>query len=250
MRNQNQKWREQYDQMGYAIAQPNFGDRLLTQALDDIQRILRKKRNRLGKNDHRTRETENEIHLKSEAVKRIISSDWFATVSQSLLGSSVDLRMCFTLTKTMEHGGPIPWHQDWGLDKDSGHPRFSFWIPLRDTSISNGCLRVIPESHLEELYPHSKTVSYPNDLGIESVNEAKAIALEMKAGEVLLIHPKLIHGSGSCQSKDPRVVILGSYQVPKVRYSEFWANAGVRFLQDGQINWEPIKFDPSAQEKE
>jgi phytanoyl-CoA hydroxylase len=90
----------------------------------------------------------------------------------------------------------IPWHQDNGvlLPEADEATILTVWFPLTRATIANGCLQVIPGSHREGLTTHCPeggTVAIPR----RSVEEARAVALPMAPGSVLLMHQRTIHSS-------------------------------------------------------
>lgn len=94
----------------------------------------------------------------------------------------------------------VSWHQDstyWGLS----HPDVvTAWIALSVSIVENGCMRVIPGTHLVDQLPHKDTFAENNLLsrGQEvavQVNEADAVNIELQPGEFSLHHVRLVHGS-------------------------------------------------------
>jgi non-heme Fe2+,alpha-ketoglutarate-dependent halogenase len=94
----------------------------------------------------------------------------------------------------------VSWHQDstyWGLS----HPDVvTAWIALSVSIVENGCMRVVPGTHLKDQLPHKDTFADNNLLsrGQEvqvQVNEADAVNIELQPGEFSLHHVRLVHGS-------------------------------------------------------
>ena len=192
--------------------------------------------------DLRYRETDADLIWTSEAVRKMISDRTLADIAAGLLGGDVDVRFCFTLTKTAEHGEPVLRHQDWGLGTEPGYPFFTCWIALTDADAGNGCLEVLPGSHSGPLHPHAATEGRPQDKGIPGMEAVDALAVPMKAGEAMIIHPALIHGSGRNRTGQPRMALLTGYQAPKPEYDEFWGRSGARLLRGGRPAWGPLSW--------
>ena len=104
-------------------------------------------------------------------------------------------------------GPPLFWHQDWwGWDDDSAyearaHQLFAM-IYLTDTSVENGCLRVIPGSHRRDHPLHHLDTAHSGGMqGYEDpTNAAYAdhpdqVAVPVGAGDVLVGDARLIHGA-------------------------------------------------------
>lgn len=233
-----------YDRDGYLLLRPGYSGSLLAEVRADLSERLQWIRTRLAEQgaDRRYRETDSNLHWKNEAVRMLISEDSLLDVATSLVGADVDVRFCFTLTKTAQHGEPILWHQDWGLSPDTGHPLITCWIAVTDADPGNGCLEVLPGSHRRGLLPHEVSEVHPPDKGIPGLDTAGAVPVSMQAGEVLVIHPLLIHGSGKHRSGRERIAVLVGYQAPKPAYDEFWGRAGARFTREGKLSWGPLEW--------
>ncbi|MBM3394152.1 MAG: phytanoyl-CoA dioxygenase family protein [Betaproteobacteria bacterium] len=106
----------------------------------------------------------------------------------------------------------VSWHQDstyWGL---SSPDVVTAWIALTHSNASNGAMEVIPGTHLMDQVPHRDTYAKHNLLtrGQEvmvDVDPAKAVRLDLEAGEMSLHHVRLIHGSPPNPSDDRRIGI-------------------------------------------
>lgn len=96
--------------------------------------------------------------------------------------------------------GYVSWHQDatyWGLS----HPDvLTAWVALSVSHRPNGCMRVIPGSHLVDQIPHRDTFAEHNllsrgqEIAVE-VDEAKAVDIVLQPGEFSLHHVRIVHGS-------------------------------------------------------
>ncbi len=116
-------------------------------------------------------------------------------------------------------GPPLFWHQDWwGWDDDSAyqpraHQLFAM-IYLTDTSVENGCLRVIPRSHrLNHLLHHleiahsGKMQAYEDPSNPAYADHPDQVAVPVKVGDVLIGDARLIHGAFANTSAEERPLI-------------------------------------------
>jgi len=97
-----------------------------------------------------------------------------------------------------------PWHQDNGVctaDAD-GTDMVTAWVPLHDIDENNAPLRVLPCSHQCGLQKHcvsrtSKEVHLPDEAisRIVALTGIAPLDLPMRRGDVLLLHPWLVHSS-------------------------------------------------------
>ena len=107
------------------------------------------------------------------------------------------------------------WHQDdayYSQHVDS-KTRMSVWIPLRDTTIEQGTIKVVPGSHKLGLQNHASRsdgtcrLSMPNNQ-----NPDGQIHCSVKAGSMLLFSALLWHASEGNQTPNRRRAFIVSYQ--------------------------------------
>ena len=102
----------------------------------------------------------------------------------------------------------ISWHQDityWGLDQQGDV--VTAWLALSPSTHDSGCMRVVPGTQRREVVPHNDTFGEHNMLsrGQEiavAVDEAQAVDLVLRPGEMSLHHVKMFHGSNPNRSSD------------------------------------------------
>lgn len=111
----------------------------------------------------------------------------------------------------------VSWHQDsayFGLDP---HEEVTAWVGLTDSTVEKGCLKVMPGSHLEADMRHVETFAADNMLArgqsIEGIDEARAVHMEVAAGEFSLHHERTAHASGPNRS-DTRRIGFAFFYIP------------------------------------
>lgn len=119
----------------------------------------------------------------------------------------------------------VSWHQDstyWGLS----HPDVvTAWIALSVSIVENGCMRVIPGTHLKDQLPHKDTFAENNLLsrGQEvqvQVNDNDAVDIELQPGQFSLHHVRLVHGSEPNNASYRRIGYAVRYIPTYVRQTE------------------------------
>lgn len=117
-------------------------------------------------------------------------------VVELLLGEKPKLVQDMALLKPPQGGGEKPWHQDMayrGLDYDK--PVVGVWIALDEASIDNGCMHIIPRSHMLGGSPHYAERDW--QLCDESVGADRSQVAPLGPGGMLFFHGMLHHGTPS-----------------------------------------------------
>ncbi len=104
----------------------------------------------------------------------------------------------------------VSWHQDstyWGLKPLE---IVTAWLAFTPSKTSNGCMQVIPGSHLRGQSEHKDTFDDNNLLSrgqrIEfDIGDEKVVDLKLQAGEMSLHHVRIFHGSKSNVSNSVRI---------------------------------------------
>jgi hypothetical protein len=141
---------------------------------------------------------------------------------EDLLGPDVLVWTVSIFPKYPRDPGYISWHQDgtyWGLDSTRVT---TAWIALTDSTLDNGCMRVVPGSHRRSILPHRDTYAADNRLSrgqeIEvDVDEDDAVDVVLRAGEMSLHHVNIIHGSNPNQSNGSRIGFAPRFTTPETR---------------------------------
>ena len=141
---------------------------------------------------------------------------------EDILGPDVLVWTVSIFPKYPRDPGYISWHQDgtyWGLDSTRVT---TAWVALTDSTVENGCMRVIPGSHRRPILPHRDTYAADNRLSrgqeIEvEVDEADAVEVVLRAGEMSLHHVNTIHGSNPNPSDGSRIGFAPRFTTPATR---------------------------------
>ncbi len=108
------------------------------------------------------------------------------------------------MNKPAGRGTWLPWHQDrWPvLDRD---PQLTIWTALDPSTKENGCLQIVPGSHRKGLINQESGAGFLTEEQMEEHCQPNDIvSLEMKAGEVTLLHNHLLHASDINKSSQSR----------------------------------------------
>jgi hypothetical protein len=135
---------------------------------------------------------------------------------EEVLGPDLFLAGSLVLCKYPRDPAFVSWHQDNYYSNLHLTPSLSAWIALRDSTSENGCMQVVPGSHQEGVLPHAEKGNANNllKLGQEiqvEVNEADAVDVVLRAGEMSLHHSAIVHGSRPNRSDTQRLGFIVRY---------------------------------------
>jgi hypothetical protein len=146
-----------------------------------------------------------------------INNPLFERIARSWIDGEITIYRAVLFTKSASGGTVLPWHQDagsfWGLSQD---PTLQIWTALDDAPEEAGCVEVLPGSHKDGLATPLGGVIPENVLHARKADERK-LALPAKAGEVLLLHNHLWHGSGLNRTDQPRRALSVCYMSAATR---------------------------------
>ena len=140
---------------------------------------------------------------------------------EGVLGPNLIVWSSSLFPKKPHDPGYVSWHQDgtyWGLDSDEVA---TAWVALSNSTVENGCMRVISGSHRMTYQPHEDThhpdnlLSRGQELNVD-VEETAAVDLALTAGQMSLHDVRMIHGSNPNRSDEKRVGFAIRYVTPNV----------------------------------
>lgn len=115
----------------------------------------------------------------------------------------------------------LPLHQE--VYGQISYDCFNLWVPLVPVTPKNGALRILPGSHKLGELKHRFFAEFKNAHGLVEgqIDESKIIALSLDAGDAVLFHPLLVHGSSSNHSDSIRWTMVARYNpVQRIPYLE------------------------------
>lgn len=133
------------------------------------------------------------------------------------------------MTKHPGYSSVTSWHQDvryWRFDRPE---LVSVWLALGPENVDNGCLLVMPGSHLWELDPgrFDASLFLRTDLAENEELLASALPAELERGDVLFFHSRTLHAAGQNQSDTVKRTLVYTYRagdnqpIPETRSSVF-----------------------------
>lgn len=129
----------------------------------------------------------------------IVSDERLVDIAEEFLGPDLALYASAYHVKPAKIGTPVTWHQDggyWPLDP----PKVvTLWLAVDEATVENGCMRVLPRSHLNgvrniEKEDVSKSL-FESGVKMTEAEEAQVVNLELTPGSLSIHHPHAVHGS-------------------------------------------------------
>jgi ectoine hydroxylase-related dioxygenase (phytanoyl-CoA dioxygenase family) len=169
-------------------------------------------------------------HQDCRVVYDICASAPLCDAVEAVLGP--DLIVWNSVFFVKESGGAaIPWHQDRDFLLLEPDVSVSVWLAIDESTLENGCLQVVPGSHRVPLDHTPRTSADAFDASVEDVDRAKAVPVELRAGEFVLFRPAILHHSAANPSPRRRMGLAIRYTVPGVKVSTTEFFDGYRVLQ-------------------
>ncbi len=137
----------------------------------------------------------------------------FREICERVYGAQTSIA-CFRamfMNKPAHKGTFLPWHQDrWKfLDRD---PQITIWTALDPATIGNGCVQIVPGSHKAGLINPSHPSGFLTpELAARWAPREKIVHLELKAGEVALLHNYTLQASDVNKTDIPRRAFSACY---------------------------------------
>ncbi len=149
---------------------------------------------------------------KSDTFRQLLFHQPLLDVATSLIGPNIQLFHDQALYKPAKIGGSVPWHQDNGYWRCEPAELVSIWLPLDDADTENGCMNVIPGSHLEKRPNHSRATQKGQELPAllsVDVSDDRAVPIPLKSGYGMVHHCLTLHQTKPNQSnRDRRAIVI------------------------------------------
>ncbi|MFT5168672.1 MAG: non-heme Fe2+,alpha-ketoglutarate-dependent halogenase [Saprospiraceae bacterium] len=161
-----------------------------------------------------------QLHLFFPWAYQLVTHPGILNIIEQILGPDIIVHSSSIFCKYPNDPSFVSWHQD-GFYLDLNKSKLvSAWVALSNSTSENGCLRVMPGTHLKK-YKHKEEYQKNNMLttGLtigESMDESVAVEIELQAGELSLHHVNIIHGSNPNSTENKRIGFAIRYITPDV----------------------------------
>ena len=200
---------KQYNEEGYVAPLDILTKEEALEARNEIELIEKKMPNEIDKSGRYN------VHLISPKLDAIVHNSKILDAVESIIGKNILVCSTTLFIKDPKQEGFVSYHQDAKYIGLEPHNWVTAWIAITDSNNENGCMRMWPKSHIE-LKDHNQKFNEGNLLTrgqtVEGIPESEVKSVELKAGQMSLHHPRIVHGSGINKSNDRRIgFVVQSY---------------------------------------
>ena len=155
-------------------------------------------------------------HLISPLLDEITHDFKILDAVQSLIGKNILVCGTTLFIKNPNEKGFVSYHQDAKYIGLKPYNWVTAWVAITDSNEHNGCMRMWAGSHKEDLKEHDQMFNEGNLLTrgqtVNNVPIDQTTPLILKAGQMSLHHPTVVHGSDLNKSNDRRIgFVIQSY---------------------------------------
>jgi ectoine hydroxylase-related dioxygenase (phytanoyl-CoA dioxygenase family) len=216
--------RRVYEEQGFVVV-PDVIPAAELAALDrEIDRILerliaerRERGEARGNGHHEETGSILQLGLRSEVCQRVAEDERILTLIENVVRPGIAIYSVKLIAKPPRMIDVVcHWHQDdaYYVKQSDSQTRMSVWVPLQDAHERNGCLWVVPRSHLLGLQEH-RTKSYGQcrlSMDEQQIDLSRAIPVPVTAGSAVLFSALTWHGSKGNETDAVRRAFIVSYQ--------------------------------------
>jgi len=158
----------------------------------------------------------NNVHYISPVFDQVCHNSKILDAVESIIGKDILVGGTTLFIKDPDNKGFVSWHQDAKYIGFEPYNWVTAWLAITDSNENNGCMRMWPGSHKNKIQEHVDTFNENNLLTrgqtVQDVPLNKTIPNVLKAGQLSLHHPMIVHGSGPNKSNTRRIgFVIQSY---------------------------------------
>lgn len=133
--------------------------------------------------------------------------------------------------------GEVPIHQNWSFVDESKHTSVSVWIPLIDTTKTNGTMEVVKGSHAVLTPYRGPSIPWVFQDLFEVIKNKHMTAIDAKLGQAVILDDSIIHYTSRNDSDTGRStvqLIMKPKSAPAIHYHRSADNAN--YLEVFEVN--------------
>ncbi len=150
-------------------------------------------------------------HRHHPAFARALADPTILDAVEQLIGPAIRWHHTKLNAKQPKGSGHVEWHTDWGYYPHTNDDLLEVTIPLDASTDANGCVQVMPGSHLGPALDHSENGEFVGAVPPGSFRAEDAVSIELEPGDISLHHVRVLHGSGPNRTESQRRLLLQGY---------------------------------------
>lgn len=150
-------------------------------------------------------------HLHHDTFAKLLAGPSFLDMVEQLIGPNIRWHHTKLNAKQPGGSGHVEWHTDWGYYPHTNADLLEIGIAVDPSTEANGCLRVLPGSHLGPALDHSEDGMFVGAVAPGSFDHDATVPLVLEPGDVSIHHVRLLHGSGPNRTDAQRRLLLQGY---------------------------------------
>ncbi|HZG78488.1 MAG TPA: phytanoyl-CoA dioxygenase family protein [Paenibacillus sp.] len=148
-------------------------------------------------------------HFRDERLLDFLLADEVLDLVEPLIGPNIGLWSSHFICKEPLIGKQTPWHEDsayWNGRLTRFDKIVTVWLAIDRSNQENGCMRVIPGTHLNGFSEYEAVDASENifPTEIKSIDKSNAVYFELEPGECSLHDSRIIHGAEANKSPNRR----------------------------------------------
>ncbi len=186
-----------YNAEGYLLLPKLINADTIRHIREEIMAIMQA----MGQERSKLRQTTQ--YLAGSLLDKLVNSPILKSLAEGLMNGPSSIYMPFTAVKSGGGGGEFHIHQDNQYTTFDG-PGINFWFACDAMTPENGCLQIVPRSHLQGTLAASQSPDGDQHKTIDFEPD-NLMPVLMQAGDCVAFSRLTLHGSGKNVTEDDRV---------------------------------------------
>ena len=204
--------REEYDEKGYVIVRNAIDPDLAQESVDHVHWLCKRHP------DVRPERFHHAMLVHDPFMHRLAGDHRLLDIAARFISPGVALFGAHYIAKKPFEGQAVQWHPDGAYWPIEPMEVTSLWVAGTESTVANGCMRVLPGTQNNPLMERSELVDLDPDKYVlhfgmrpDQVDDTNAVDLELGPGDVSIHNPRIIHGSNPNTSDKWRVGLTLRY---------------------------------------
>lgn len=168
-------------------------------------------------------------HFHDPSLLEFLLAPEVLDVVESLIGPNIGLFSSHFISKDPGVGRRTPWHEDsayWEGKFDELDKIVTIWLAIDDSKKANGCMGVVPGTHLSSQASEYSTVpdvnesTFSTEIKPGTFNPDDIVWFELEKGQYSLHDARIIHGANANKSAFRRCGYTMRYFSLEMKYNE------------------------------